>query len=115
MEVVQIVDLRRECFQEYKEAHTNVPVESALEAVGLGKIRVLYWQGQDESNPIRLVMTAEWRPTREENFEEAMERYISLPGVKEWEEWMDTLKVPLPGTTTPNWQRCSQIYCTPGS
>lgn len=116
MEVVQIVDLKRAALTEYTEAHANVPVEEQLKEVGLGKIRVHFWEGTNESSPIRLVMSGVWNATSvQETFEDAMARYMTLPGVKEWEEWMDTLKVPLPGATKPNWQRCSLIYSTPGS
>ena len=120
MEICQIVDLKSDSFEEYREAHLNVPVESELESVGLRKIRVHFWSPPEpasiHSSPIRLVMTAEWEPTiLNETFEEAMERYMTLPGVAEWEAWMDRLKVPLPGCDGPQWKRCQTLYKTPGS
>ena len=116
MELFQIVDLKPECFEEYRSAHESVPVESELQEVGLHKIRVLHWTPLDNSSPIRLVMTGLWSATMDgETFEQAMERYMSLPGVAQWEAWMDKLKVPLPGCAGPNWQICSELYRTPGS
>jgi hypothetical protein len=116
MELCQIVDLKPECFEEYNSAHQAVPVEAELKEVGLGHIRVHFWKSPDAQAPIRLVMTGLWTPTREgETWEQAMERYMTLNGVKEWEEWMDRLKIPLPGMTGPGWQRASALYKSPGT
>lgn len=116
MELCQVVDLQPECFEEYRDAHLKVPVEKELESVGLGKIRVYCWGPSGNCNgPIRLVMTAVWTPTIEETFEQAMERYMTLPGVADWEAWMDTLKVALPGCDRPQWKRCETLYKTPGT
>lgn len=110
MEVCQIVDLKPECYDEYVDAHTRVPVETELKIVGLSNIKVNSWRSPDNST-VRLVMSAKWTPTSEgELFEDAMKRYMSLPGVSEWEEWMDRLKVPLPGCNTPSWMMCDCIY-----
>ena len=113
MDIVQIVDLKPDCYEEYVEAHKSVPVKAELEAVGLSNIRVHTWRPDDKS-VCRLVLSATWKATKEgESFEQAMERYMTLPGVKEWETWMDRLKARLPGQAIgepPRWERCECVY-----
>ena len=97
MDIVQIVDLKPGCYEEYVEAHKSVPVEAELEAVGLSNIRVHTWRPDDKS-VCRLVLSATWKATHEgESFEDAMKRYMTMPGVEEWEAWMGSLKARLPG------------------
>ena len=108
---VYIVDLKPECFETYKMRHKDVPVESQLFEVGFKKVDISFWNSTDPEVPVRLIMTGLWAATKEgESFESAMERYQSLPGVKEWEEDMDKLKLPLPGCSGTRWQECSSIY-----
>ena len=113
MELVQIVDLLPECYDEYVEAHKNVPVKEELAAVGLSKIRVYSWHSGNKS-VCRLVLSATWEPAQEgETFKEAMKRYMTMPGVAEWEAWMDRLKMRLPGQSLdepPLWERCECVY-----
>jgi|MDTB01.3.fsa_nt_gb L-rhamnose mutarotase len=113
MDLVQIVDLQPDCYDEYVEAHRRVPVEAELKAVGLTNIRVHVWRAGDKS-ACRLILSATWTATQEdESFEDAMERYQTMPGVKDWEAWMDRLKAHLPGQIPgrpPKWERCECVY-----
>ena len=90
--------------QEYIDLHANPrpEVQAALRSAGIRNLSLWNW-GE------RLFYYAEYVGT--EPFDEAMARYATMPGVKEWEDLMHDYQVKLPGSECDVWwQECKQVY-----
>lgn len=79
--VAMTLDIEPEMAKEYIAKHSapRQSVVDALRSVGLRNLSLWVWRE-------RLFYYAEFVPIGNETFEQAMARYVNLPGVKEWEE-----------------------------
>lgn len=91
--------------QEYIDQHlhhSRPEVRDALHSVGIRNLSVWVWHD-------RLFYYAEY--VGDEPFDDAMARYATMPGVKEWEAAMHKYQVKIPGSKGDVWwQRCEQAY-----
>lgn len=103
--------IRSEKVEDYVKAHDDIwpEVKYALQQVGVVNLSIFLCGDQP-----RLFMYLEYTRGGQEEFKAAMARYSQMPRIQEWEDWMRTMQVQLPGTAPDQWwQDCRQLYHAP--
>lgn len=101
------LNIKQGLVQEYIDHHTHSrpEIRTALTSVGIRNLSLWTWGD-------RLFYYAEY--VGEEPFDDAMERYSKMPGVKDWEDLMHNYQEKIPGSQGDVWwQRCSLVYYQP--
>lgn len=102
--IAMTLNIKPGLVQEYIDHHANSrpEVRNALRTVGIRNLSLWTWGD-------RLFYYAEYVGT--EPFDEAMDRYAKMDGVKEWEELMHKYQEKIPGSTGDVWwQVCDLVY-----
>lgn len=102
--IAMTLNVKTDLVQEYIDHHTHSrpEIRAALTSVGIRNLSLWTWGD-------RLFYYAEY--VGNEPFDEAMERYAAMDGVKEWEELMHKYQKKIPGSVGDVWwQRCDLVY-----
>lgn len=103
--IAMTLNIKPGMIDEYMTHHNNIPAEVpvALHAVGMRNFTLWNWGD-------RLFYNAEYVGTVP--FEEAMQQYSEMPGVKEWEALMHKYQDRIPGSEGDVvwWQECKMVY-----